>query len=67
MNQEGSIKFECFWETTGPVINEKLRNEMNSWRDVLYDLGLIGAYPDGVGYGNIIWGLLNTREFLFIQ
>lgn len=22
---------------------------------------------DGVGYGNIIWGLLNTREFLFIQ
>jgi hypothetical protein len=22
---------------------------------------------DGVGFGNIIWGLLNTREFLFIQ
>jgi len=22
---------------------------------------------DAVGYGNIIWGLLNTREFLFIQ
>ncbi len=22
---------------------------------------------DGVGYGNIIWGLLNTREFLFVQ
>ncbi len=22
---------------------------------------------DGVGYGNIIWALLNTREFLFIQ
>ncbi|MEM8667135.1 MAG: DUF1549 and DUF1553 domain-containing protein [Planctomycetota bacterium] len=22
---------------------------------------------DNVGYGNIIWGLLNTREFLFIQ
>ncbi|MGI9470741.1 MAG: DUF1549 and DUF1553 domain-containing protein [Rubripirellula sp.] len=22
---------------------------------------------DGVAYGNIIWGLLNTREFLFIQ
>ena len=21
---------------------------------------------DGVGYGNIVWGLLNTREFLFI-
>ena len=22
---------------------------------------------DSVGYGNIIWGLLNTREFMFIQ
>lgn len=22
---------------------------------------------DGVGFGNIIWGLLNTREFLFVQ
>ena len=22
---------------------------------------------DGVGYGNIIWGLLNTREFMFIH
>ncbi len=22
---------------------------------------------DGVGYGNIVWALLNTREFLFVQ
>ncbi len=22
---------------------------------------------DGISYGNIIWALLNTREFLFIQ
>ena len=22
---------------------------------------------DGIAYGNIVWGLLNTREFLFIQ
>ena len=22
---------------------------------------------DSVGYGNIVWGLLNTREFLFVQ
>ena len=22
---------------------------------------------DNVGYGNIVWGLLNTREFLFVQ
>ena len=22
---------------------------------------------DNIGYGNIVWGLLNTREFLFVQ
>jgi Protein of unknown function (DUF1553)/Protein of unknown function (DUF1549) len=28
---------------------------------------LVKTREDGVGYGNIIWALLNTREFLFIQ
>ena len=25
------------------------------------------ADTPAVGYGNLVWGLLNTREFLFIQ
>ncbi len=28
-------------------------NNLNSWRDKLYKLGLIGVYPTGIGYGNI--------------
>ena len=53
MDHEGSIKFECFWEKTGPVIGDRELREMNAWRDILVDLNLIGAYTDGVGYGNI--------------
>ena len=53
MNKEGTIKFECFWEQTGPVVSDRVMKELNSWREVLYDLGLIGAYPDGIGFGNI--------------
>jgi len=53
MNQEGTIKFECYWEQTGPVISDRELEELNSWRDVLYDLNLVGAYPGGVGFGNI--------------
>ncbi|HMQ64527.1 MAG TPA: class II aldolase/adducin family protein [Flavilitoribacter sp.] len=27
--------------------------ELDHWRDVMYTAGLIGAYPDGIGFGNI--------------
>ena len=53
MSQEGYIKFECYWEKTGPVVSGELFRELNRWRGILYELKLIGAYPDGVGYGNI--------------
>jgi len=53
MTNEGTIKFECYWEKTGTIVSGEVLKELNRWRDVLYDLKLIGAYPDGVGYGNI--------------
>lgn len=28
-------------------------SELNKWREILYKQKLIGAYPDGVGYGNL--------------
>ncbi len=49
---EGCIKFNCQWEKAGPVSHEHIR-EINAWRDKLYALGLIGQYPDGIGFGNI--------------
>lgn len=64
MNQEGTIKFECFWEMTGPVISDRVMRELNSWREVLYDLNLIGVYPDGVGFGNISVRAKSMDQFI---
>jgi ribulose-5-phosphate 4-epimerase/fuculose-1-phosphate aldolase len=49
---EGYIKFNCVW-TEGPPLPEEEVREINGWRQRLYEAGLIGAYPDGIGYGNI--------------
>lgn len=49
---EGYIKFNCIWTPAGALPEGEIR-EINSWRQRLYEAGLIGAYPDGIGYGNI--------------
>ncbi len=47
---DGAIKFRLEWS-----IGKAPRQiqELMCWRNYLYGTGLIGAYPDGVGYGNI--------------
>ena len=57
MTDEGYIKFQANWEKAPPLPAEKLL-EINHWRGVMYRHGLIGAYPDGIGFGNISqrWG-----------
>lgn len=52
MIDEGYIKFDCLWSKTGPLKNVDLR-QLNKWREGLYELDLIGAYDNGIGYGNI--------------
>ncbi len=52
MFDEGYIKFHCNLETGAPP-DEALVSELNAWRDRLYALKLIGAYDNGIGYGNI--------------
>jgi len=52
MKDEGYIKFNCTW------IEEELSDssiiaELNTRRQELYNKQLIGAYADGIGYGNI--------------
>jgi hypothetical protein len=51
--QEGYIKFQCNWEKEPVDLPEGLLLSMNSARQKLRDLGLIGVYPDGIGFGNI--------------
>ncbi len=49
---EGYIKFEARW-TPAPPLPWPLLQELNHWRQKLYRLGLVGAYPDGIGFGNL--------------
>lgn len=49
---EGYIKFKAMWREA-PALPWAELAELDYWRNRLYDAGLIGAYPDGIGYGNI--------------
>jgi L-ribulose-5-phosphate 4-epimerase len=52
MNAEGYIKFDLYW-TEGPPLPAEDLAETIRWRQKLHDLGYIGMYPDGIGFGNI--------------
>ncbi len=49
MRDEGYIKFRVHRKAKPITIDEELLR----CRQVLYEAGLIGAYPDGTGFGNI--------------
>ena len=50
---EGYIKFTCNWEKEEIHFPEELFFSLEKERSILYKLGLIGMYPDGIGFGNI--------------
>ena len=52
MIDEGYIKYKCDWIYSEPVSPDEIR-ELNHWRDKLYQLGLIGIYDNGIGFGNL--------------
>ncbi|MBW1723357.1 MAG: class II aldolase/adducin family protein [Deltaproteobacteria bacterium] len=52
MDEEGIIKFQCTWIEGKPLPAESVR-ELNRCRKWLYRKGWIGAYGNGVGFGNI--------------
>jgi ribulose-5-phosphate 4-epimerase/fuculose-1-phosphate aldolase len=49
---EGYIKFNCKWIPSNDIPLQ-LVWELNLWREKMYEKGLIGMYPDGIGFGNI--------------
>ncbi len=52
MMDEGYIKFHCEWEQTDPLPHAKI-DALTYWRNRLYSAGLIGMYPNGIGFGNV--------------
>ena len=49
---EGYIKFNCNWIEKEPFPSQLLHG-INQWRSILYNLGYIGVYDNGIGFGNI--------------
>ncbi len=63
MIDEGYVKYQCYWENKPTVFAQDIR-QLNPWRDRLYSLGLIGQYPEGIGFGNLSIRCQNFREFI---
>jgi ribulose-5-phosphate 4-epimerase/fuculose-1-phosphate aldolase len=63
MAEEGYVKFNCEWQKAAPLA-DGLIGELNAWRGRLYRLGLIGAYENGVGFGNISTRVPRTGKFI---
>jgi methylthioribose-1-phosphate isomerase len=63
LREEGVIKFDCHWLKTEPLAYETIEN-LNDWRNRLYDFGLIGVYEDGIGFGNISIRLGPSNQFV---
>jgi len=60
---DGYIKFQCDLEKTGVKIPDEIFKEINKWREKMYSLNLIGAYENGVGFGNISVKIPGTSMF----
>ena len=61
---EGYIKFQCDWIKKSSVISESDLSILNNCRDRLYAENLVGAYADGIGFGNLSVRVENTQEFI---
>jgi ribulose-5-phosphate 4-epimerase/fuculose-1-phosphate aldolase len=53
MSSDGFIKFNCTRVEGNINIPEETFEILSKWRQIMYEYGLIGAYSNGIGYGNI--------------
>jgi len=60
---DGYIKFNCHLTTEKLVIPAELYIPLNHWREELWLECFIGAYPDGIGYGNISVRMPQSNQF----
>jgi len=49
---EGYIKFNSDWKKKKALPYSTIK-ALNDWRQRLYNVRLVGAYPDGIGFGNV--------------
>ncbi|NRB62308.1 MAG: class II aldolase/adducin family protein [Saprospiraceae bacterium] len=63
---EGYIKFDAIWVKTDPFGENDLA-QLNTFRQKVFELKLIGAYDNGIGYGNISQRQLPTKNPFYIS
>ncbi len=63
MSEQGYIKFQCRWIKAKPLSCLYLK-ELNYWRRILYQLGLIGADKHRIGFGNLSVRFKQTDQFI---
>jgi ribulose-5-phosphate 4-epimerase/fuculose-1-phosphate aldolase len=61
---EGYIKFNCIWKREEIRFPEEIFAQLESCRSRLYALGLIGIYPDGIGFGNLSARIGEGKSFI---
>ena len=61
--EEGYIKFICSFEQEKIDIPLEIFFRLNYWRNYLWQKGWIGAYPDGIGFGNISLRIPGSNKF----
>ena len=49
---DGVVKYMAIHQDSDPPVHTLL-HQLDDTRTGLFDLGLVGVYPDGVGYGNV--------------
>jgi len=62
VSEEGSVKYLCERVEAAPVHFPEF-DELNRCRRWLREMGLIGVYPNGIGYGNISARCGDSSEF----
>lgn len=63
MPTEGYIKYNLDWTESDPVIPVEEFIALNTWREVLYNLQMIGVDDQGYGFGNISLRKDRTKNF----
>jgi len=63
MRDEGVIKFDCCWRPAPALSKEELAG-LIEYRSRLHGKGLIGVYPDGIGFGNLSERGKNSDGFI---
>jgi len=51
--EDGYIKYICIWNKSEIIISETKLAEINKYRGLLIELGMIGKIQNGPGFGNI--------------